>query len=107
MGGLEKKKVSLGDAGVGWRGGRWETGTRRSLGTAPFSGLGPSWAQKRLGSTRRETAVRRGPEMGEEGTTRPVKSGKEPWSRAARELVTKHSFTPKAGPAEDQLLSKT
>lgn len=107
MGGLEKKKVSRGDAGAGWRGGRWGTGTRRSLGTAPVSGLGPSWAQKRLGPTRRETAVRRGPKMREEGTTRPVKSGREPWSRAVRELVTQHSFTPKAGLAEGQLLSKT
>lgn len=35
------------------------------------------------------------PSMGEEGSTCPVKPGKEPGSRDVRELITKYNFTQK------------
>lgn len=109
MGGLEKKKVNGGDAGTRWQGWVGPRGGRQdrdgTWGVCLSPALVPPGYRndcKRDGVQPWEGGLR----MGKEGRTSPVKSRKEPWSRAVRELVTKHSFIPKADLAEGQLFTE-
>lgn len=101
MGGLEKKKVSGGIPGPREVGnGRGGAGGR----VFPRPGLlvGPeTTGASATGQLGEGSADGRGREY-----LCPVKSGKEPWGGLVRELVTKHSFGRKAGPAEGQLFTE-